>query len=299
MQSGMVYNIQRMSIQDGPGLRTTVFLKGCPLRCLWCSNPESQSFHPQLLVFEDLCVGCGKCEGVCPHGAVTSNGNGHRNRDLSICQNCGACIPKCSPKARVLSGKVMTVEEVMHIVRKDELFYGNSGGGVTFGGGEPTSAGEFLIELLDACRREGYHTCVDTCGHCTPQDFNRVLGLTELIFFDCKHMDPEEHRKLTGQDNALILTNLREALRSKVPVHIRVPLMPGLNDSEENIAAMADMLREYGKEEVDILPSHAFGNNKYSALHKPVPGTRAYEPDELKEVLERFSRNNLKVNVVR
>ena len=233
MQSGMVYNIQRMSIQDGPGMRTTVFLKGCPLRCLWCSNPESQSFQPQLMVFENLCSDCGKCREVCPHGAVVRE-DGHYNRDLSLCNDCGACVETCPTKARVMSGKVMTVDEVMNIVRKDGLFYANSGGGVTFGGGEPTSAGDFLIALLEACRQEGYHTCVDTCGQCSPEQFKKVLGLAEHFLFDCKHMDPPSSTAgLTGKDNAVILTNLREALRSGVPVQIRIPLMPGLNDSEE------------------------------------------------------------------
>ncbi len=213
MQSGMVYNIQRMSTHDGPGLRTTVFLKGCPLHCLWCSNPESQRVQPQLLVFEDLCHGCGKCLEVCPHGAVVRE-NEHFNRDLSRCRDCGACAEICPSKARAMSGKLMTVEEVMKVVRKDELFYSNSGGGVTFGGGEPTSAGDFLIALLEACRQEGYHTCIDTCGHCSPEYFKRVLGLAELILFDCKHMDPVQHRKLTGQDNSMILANLREVLHS-------------------------------------------------------------------------------------
>lgn len=297
MQSGMVYNIQRMSVQDGPGMRTTVFLKGCPLQCLWCSNPESQSFQPQLLVFENLCRNCGGCMATCPNGAVT-NGGEHHNRDLSLCRNCGKCTEVCSAKARVMSGQVMTVEEVMKVVRKDELFYCNSGGGVTFGGGEPTSAGDFLIALLEACREQGYHTCVDTCGYCAPEHFKKVLGLTELFLFDCKHMDPEQHRRLTGQDNTIILTNLREVLRSGVPVHIRVPLMPGLNDSEENIAAMAAMLHEFGRGEVDVLPSHSFGRSKYSALCRDVPNVRSYDPAELKEALDRFARHGLKTSVV-
>ncbi len=297
MQSGMVYNIQRMSIQDGPGLRTTVFLKGCPLHCLWCSNPESQSFQPQLLVFENLCCNCGKCGEACPHGAVSTDGE-HFNRDLSLCRNCGACAEVCPTKARVMSGNVMSVDEVMKVVRKDELFYTNSGGGVTFGGGEPTSAGDFLVELLESCRQAGYHTCVDTCGHCAPGQFKKVLDLAEMFLFDCKHMDPEQHRRLTGQDNSVILANLREVLRSGVPVHIRVPLMPGLNDSEENIAAMAAMLREFGKHEVDVLPCHAFGRNKYTALGHAVPSVSAYEPEGLQEALDRFSRHDLKVTIV-
>lgn len=298
MQSGMVYNIQRMSTQDGPGMRTTVFLKGCPLRCLWCSNPESQSFKPQLMVFPNLCTRCGRCAAVCPHGAITEEEDGF-NRDLSRCVDCGACVPDCPSKARVMSGEEMSVEEVMHIVRKDALFYSNSDGGVTFGGGEPTSAGDFLLALMDASIKDGYHICLDTCGYCPPEKFKKALERSDLLLFDCKHMDPAEHKKLTGVDNGVILENLRTVLASKKPVQIRIPLMPDLNDSEENIAALAAFLKEYDKTEVDVLPCHAFGRNKYNALRLPVPGMEAYEPAHLEEVLGRFASHGLKVNIIK
>ncbi len=168
MESGIVYNIQRMSTKDGPGLRTTVFLKGCPLDCLWCSNPESQSFHPQLLLFENLCQSCGACERVCQHGAVSKTGNVY-NRDRSLCCDCGTCAEVCPIRTRVVSGKRISVEEVMDIVDRDSLFYANSDGGVTFGGGEPTAVGNFLVALLRDCADKGYHTCVDTCGVCPPE----------------------------------------------------------------------------------------------------------------------------------
>lgn len=298
MHSGMVYNIQRMSTQDGPGMRTTVFLKGCPLRCLWCSNPESQSFKPQLLVFSNLCTGCGLCREICPQGAVVQDETGF-NRDLSLCTDCGACAAACPSRARVMSGEEMSVEDVMKIVRKDALFYTNSDGGVTFGGGEPTCGGDFMLALMDASIREGFHVCVDTCGYCPPETFKKVLDRCELFLFDCKHMDPAEHKKLTGVDNAVILENLRAVLSSKVPVQIRIPLMPDLNDSEENIAAMASFLGEYGKKEVDVLPCHAFGRSKYDAMRLPVPSMQAYEASKLQEVLGRFARHGLKVNIVK
>lgn len=294
---GIVYNIQRMSTKDGPGLRTTVFLKGCPLHCPWCSNPESQSFKPQLMVFNNLCVGCGACAQVCPHGAVVKNGDVY-NRDRSLCQDCGACAEVCPAKAREISGKRMSVDEVMRVVDSDSLFYDNSGGGVTFGGGEPTAAGDFLVALLDASIRRGYHICLDTCGVCEPERFKAIMDKVELFLFDCKHMDPEEHKRLTGRDNAVILQNLRALFEAGKQVRIRVPLMPGINDTEKNIAAMAEFLHQYGHDEVDVLPCHTFGHSKYAALNLPDPSMVPYEPDELTAVLQRFADHGLKVTIV-
>ena len=296
MNSGMVYNIQRMSTKDGPGLRTTVYLKGCPLHCLWCSNPESQSSHPQLMCFENLCTSCGACEKICPHRAVIKTEKGF-NRERSKCKDCGLCVDVCPSKARVMSGQLMTVKEVMDIVDRDNIFYANSEGGVTFGGGEPTAAGDFLIELMQDCANKGYHVCVDTCGICNMRQFRKVIDLANLFLFDCKHMDPQEHRRLTGMDNVIILENLHQVLNSGKDVHIRIPLMPGLNDSEANIKAIAEFLRPYGKNEVDILPCHAFGASKYDALRIPRPSVEAYSPETLQTVLKRFKENGLAVTI--
>ena len=293
----MVYNIQRMSTADGPGLRTTAFLKGCPLRCLWCSNPESQAFTPQLMVFEDLCIGCGRCAEVCPYGAVVAR-NGRFNRDMELCVNCGVCVPECPSKAREMSGSLMSVAEVMDVVRKDSLFYHNSGGGVTFGGGEPVMGGEFFLDLLRASRDEGLHVCVDTCGFCPEERFQEIIPLTDLFLFDCKHMDPDEHARLTGQDNVLILANLRAALGANTEVRIRMPLIPDMNDSEANISAMAAFFKDHGLRDIDVMPCHAFGRNKYTALNLPWPAVRSYAPEELQAVLERFAEVGFKVHIV-
>ena len=289
---GIVYNIQRMSTKDGPGLRTTVFLKGCPLHCSWCSNPESQSFKPQLMFFSNLCVGCGACERICPNGAVVKIGDVY-NRDRSICMDCGLCVESCPSKAREMSGKRMTVEEVMRVVDSDSLFYDNSGGGVTFGGGEPTSGGQFFLDLVQTAHDEGLHVTVDTCGFCPEDRFDKTIGLADLFLFDCKHMDPEQHKKLTGQDNALILRNLEAALASSTEVRVRMPLMPGLNDSDENLAAMAAFLGRFGRRQVEIMPCHAFGKSKYAALGKPYPDVQQYTPEGLKAAEERFARHGL------
>lgn len=294
---GIVYNIQRMSTKDGPGLRTTVFLKGCPLHCPWCSNPESQSFKPQLMVFANLCVGCGACAQVCPNGAVVKIGDVY-NRDRALCTDCGLCAASCPTKAREMSGKRMSVEEVMRVVDSDSLFYDNSGGGVTFGGGEPTAAGDFLIALLDASMKRGYHICLDTCGVCPQDRFKTIMDKTELFLFDCKHMDPEEHRRLTGLDNEVILKNLHMLFEAKKDVRIRVPLMPGINDTEKNIAQMAEFLHKHGRDEVDVLPCHTFGHSKYAALNLPDPVMKPYPKEELDLVLDRFAQYGLKVVMV-
>ncbi len=297
MQSGIVYNIQRMSGHDGPGLRTTVFLKGCPLQCRWCSNPESQSLSPQLMLFQDLCTGCGLCVETCPEKAIAI-ANGKAVIDRIKCVNCGQCEAICLSKARVISGKRMTVNEVMNVVCKDELFYFNSGGGVTFCGGEPTMAGNFLLALQHACRSHGYHVCLDTCGQCPTEKFREFVKLSDLVLFDIKHMDPEMHKDVTGVDNRLILENLREIVRLGVPYRIRIPLIPGLNDTEENIKRLAVLLKEFCKDEVDVLPCHAFGKNKYAALSKPEPTYPGYSPEALKNVLKYFDAHNLHTIIV-
>ena len=298
MTQGSVYNIQRMSTEDGPGVRTTVFLKGCPLRCLWCSNPESQHTAPQLLYFANLCEGCGRCVEACSQqGIRLANGVSSRV-GAGQCLHCGECASVCPNKAREMSGRTLRTEEVLDVLRKDTLFYENSGGGITFGGGEPTLAGDFLLEMMRACREELWHVAVDTCGHCPEELFARVLELGDLFLFDLKHMESGRHKALTGQGNVLILRNLRTALGSGRQVRIRMPLVPGMNDSEDNIAAMAEFLAPFGQWDVDVMPCHTFGRNKYVALGLPRPAVRQYAPDELRGVLDRFTRHGLRPVIV-
>lgn len=295
---GILYNIQRMSVHDGPGLRTTVFFKGCPLSCCWCSNPESQHPRPQLMFFSDLCVGCGICMSACTHGAISWN-KGKAARDFSRCVACGACTLPCPSGAASMSGREYEVDDVMEIVRKDAAFYNNSGGGVTFSGGECTMQAEFLYALMDACQSEGFHTCVDTCGQCAPHIFSRILSKADLFLFDVKHMDSTEHRRLVGVGNETIQRNLKTALDIyPEKIRIRIPLMPGLNDSEENIAALAALLAPYGVKRVDVLPCHSFGSSKYDALGLPQPGVPEYSPEGLRVALDRFATHGLETEIV-
>jgi pyruvate formate lyase activating enzyme len=264
--TGCVFNIERFATRDGPGIRTTVFLKGCPLRCLWCSNPESMKPFPQMMYFERLCQRCYRCVDVCAYGATKANAEGAIEIDRSLCTDCGKCVEACPAKAREISGKLMTVDEVLEEVKQDSLFYQNSGGGVTASGGEPTQQPEFARELFRRCQDAAIHTCLDTCGFARAEILQSVLEFTSLVLFDVKHMDSAKHKKLTGVDNSLILDNLRMVAGQAKPVIVRVPLIPGYNDSEVNLRALAKLMNELGLKRVDILPYHNYGLSKYERL---------------------------------
>ncbi|MDD5093423.1 MAG: glycyl-radical enzyme activating protein [Dehalococcoidia bacterium] len=263
---GRVFDIQRFSIQDGPGIRTTVFFKGCPLSCLWCCNPESQNPAPQLIFMSHLCQRCHKCVAVCPNHAVLVSSDGSVEIDRGLCQACGKCVDVCIPEARRVSGKVMTVGEVVEIVRKDAPFYRNSGGGVTASGGEATAQSTFLLNLLRECHNRGYHTALETCGYLKWTVLEPILAYVDLVLFDLKHTDSETHKKLTGVSNELILENARKIVAKGVPLILRIPLIPGCNDSEQNMRNTAQFALELGGVEVNLLPYHKLGMKKYEAL---------------------------------
>lgn len=235
---------------------------------------------------------------VCKHGAVIRKGTLF-GRDFSRCVGCGECAAQCPTTASSMSGREYDVEEVMKVIRKDASFYSNSGGGVTFSGGECTMQGAFLMELVEVCLNEGLHTCIDACGQTEPKLFERLLGRADLFLFDIKHMDSAQHKRLTGMGNELIQRNLGIALETfPEKIHIRIPLMPGLNDSEENIAAVAARLKPYEVRHVDVLPCHFFGSSKYNALGLSQPAVREYAPDELHGVLDRFAVHGMETEIV-
>lgn len=253
-----IFDIQRSSFVDGPGIRTTVFFKGCDLRCAWCHNPESQSAAPQLMVYADKCVGCGKCLEKCPNS-------------LRSCTLCGKCEPYCPAEARRTCGKEYTMEALMAEILTDKLFYDTSGGGVTFSGGECMLYPEFLAELLEKCKENGVSTAVDTAGHVPFSHFERVLPHTDLFLYDVKAMDAQVHKQYTGVDNALILENLARLLSRGARIWIRYPVIAGVNDTESEIRALADFLAVHGlPERIELLPYHALGESKSRAIGREV-----------------------------
>lgn len=263
MQQGVIFNIQRFSIHDGPGIRTTVFLKGCPLNCAWCHNPESQYCLPEIMVRADRCHGCGVCVQICSQEhALLSDGR----RQPAKCSACGACVTACSHDALELVGRTQTVDQVMQAIMKDELFYDESGGGVSFSGGEPLLQAEFLANLLLASRQYGLHTVVDTCGYAPWNVLAKLAPLVDRFLFDVKLMDETRHLQHTGQPNRLILDNLQRLTQIHRQVEIRVPVIPGVNDDRENLAALAAYLCHLPILGVKLLPYHTYGADKYAHL---------------------------------
>ena len=262
---GVIFNVQRASFHDGPGVRTTVFLKGCPLRCSWCHNPEGVAPRPQVIVNAARCLGCGSCAEACPRqdgplgsGALLGSGD---------CLACGRCFDACPAEARQVVGREWTVAEVLTEVLRDRLGYDTSGGGVTFSGGEPLFQPAFLAACLEACRREGIHTAVDTCGFAPGEVAASIAARADMLLWDLKHLDPVRHRELTGVSLDPILANLEAASRLGLRIWLRIPVIPGVNDDEANLRAAATLAsRLTAVERVSLLPYHRTGTGKAARL---------------------------------
>ena len=267
----LVLSITRMTIHNGPGIRTLILFKGCPLRCRWCSTPESQKAEPEIAVYPDKCIHCDQCLPACPLQAITLTEE-TISIDRSLCDACGRCVPECYAEAIKILGRAMTVEELVAEAKKDIIVYRQSGGGVTVSGGEPLSEPDFMAGLFRALKEERISVGADTCGHVPWPNIERVLPDIDFFLWDIKHMDPEKHRKLTGVSNKLILDNLRSVSARNIPLYIRVPLIPGDNDSEDNLKAICEFVRGLPSVvEVALLPLHHLGEARYNSLGRAYP----------------------------
>ncbi len=300
MRQGLIFDIKRYAINDGPGIRMTVFLKGCPLNCQWCHNPESLSPDIQKFFMAGKCIGCGECCRVCPVQACTLTAQGVVT-DKNLCSLCGRCAEVCPTLATQMSGRHQSVDELIKIIEKERPFFDQSGGGVTFSGGEPLLYPDFLIEALKTCSRRQIHCAVDTSGFVTQETLIRVARHTDLFLYDLKMLDADKHRQYTGVDNRLILDNLTVLAESGAAIQIRIPLIGGVNDDNDSIAASAAFIAGLPgeKKPVNLLPFHDAARGKDLKLGQARDLSRLCEPNQadLMRVIDLFAEHGLVATV--
>lgn len=285
-----IFDIQRFSVHDGPGIRTTVFLKGCHMFCPWCANPESQRSVPELLYFESKCIGCGRCAAVCPAGAIDFL-SGRPVFDRKKCIGCGRCVEVCLQYALTLSGKTVSVSEIMEVVRRDRDYYDNTGGGMTLSGGEALCQPKAAAALLKAAKEEGIHTALETAASVPPEVFDRVLPYTDLFLLDLKYSDPVKLKAVTGADLQWVRRNLEQAVRHS-RVIVRIPVIPGYNNTREEITGIFQVMKECGAEQADLLAYHLLGKSKYTQLGRTYPCTETEAlPKEQLELYRALGEN--------
>ena len=291
---GIVFNIQKFSVNDGPGIRTVVFLKGCPLRCKWCANPESQLVRTEIMWDEKKCAGCHHCIEVCPAQAVSLK-EGKITIDSSKCDGCGKCFRECPGRALKNEGELKTVEEVMDAVMQDLPFYEESGGGMTLSGGEMLAQPDFAKSLLLAAKENGLHTCCETTGFAKQEVFAEVIESIDAILFDVKHWNTEKHKEGTAVPNEQILANLKYAIDQGKDVLPRIPVIPGFNDSADDAANLARVIWEAGGTKCQLLPFHQFGENKYEQLGREYAykDVTAYHREDLEEYRQTLIANGV------
>lgn len=297
---GTIFDIRKFSLHDGPGIRTTVFFKGCPLSCWWCHNPESQSPAPEVMLWESRCIRCGACVSTCALEAISRVEDGQNGpvytTDREVCTVCGSCASACAADARELVGQRMSVADVMQQIARDSIFFEESGGGVTFSGGEPMVQRAFLAELLKASKALDIHTAVDTSGYTPWKSLESILDDTDLFLYDLKLMDDTRHRQVTGVPNGLILHNLRALSERGKRIILRVPVVPGVNDDAANLHAVGDFAASLPHlERVDILAYHPSALGKYERLGKPyhLPDTRSPSEERMQEITHLLEQHNL------
>ena len=281
---GLIFHIMRFSLHDGPGIRTAVFFKGCPLSCWWCHNPESQHFEPDLMYSAERCRLCGECQAACPHAAIQRVGN--RMTVNEACERCGTCVEFCGAEARKVSGREMTAGEIIKEIERDLVFFEESSGGVTFTGGEPFGQPELLEALLTECRARRIHSVIETCGAAPREQVLRIGALADLILYDLKMVDAARHRVYTGAGNRNILENLEALVAAGLRVVVRMPVIPGVNDSPEDVRAACEYLAGLAVERVEFLPYHATGTEKYKRLGREyrLEGTPSPDAEAMAEI---------------
>ena len=295
----VITNIQKFSVHDGPGIRSTLFLKGCPLRCPWCANPENIAPLPQLMFYPTKCIHCGLCIKRCPQGAVFEEGGAlklHKDR----CTNCGACAAICASRARMIKGEWMTAQEVRREIDQDLAFYRNSSGGVTFSGGEPMLHPDFIVEIASAYKRMGLNSAVETCGYVPWSTFEQVLPWVDLFLYDLKFMSNRKHLIYCGSGNDLILSNLSR-LCGQARVIVRIPIIPGINDTPEDLRLAGEFLANLKDriEAVHCLPYHNMGISKYEALHMEyyLPDVELPKPESMNQIKAFLEQYGLRVQI--
>ena len=297
---GLISTVQKYSTKDGPGIRSTVFFKGCPLGCLWCSNPELIRSQPDLLYTREKCARCGTCIEACPQKALAFGEDGFITIDRALCNGCGDCVQACPNAALELIGKLVTVEELSKELLKDRIFYQTSNGGVTFSGGEPLWQSGFVAQAARRMQAEGIHTALDTAGDVGWCHFEEVLDDIDLVLFDIKFSGRDLHRQFTGRDNDLILANLQLLSKQGVPMHVRLVMIPGINDSREEIRSRMQIVSSLKSVmQVDILPYHRFGAGKYArlGLDYPLMDLDEYDPERIAEIQALVESYGLKTTV--
>ena len=305
-RKAFIFNKQKYNMYDGPGVRTLVFFKGCPLRCKWCSNPEGLERKYQIMFKPTTCVSCGSCVPVCPQKIHSISQTGEHIIDRSIdCIGCGQCVEVCVPEALKVAGEQVPISELLDYVEQDRAFYDQSGGGVTLGGGEVTAQPEAAINLLQACKQEGLNPAIETCGYTKKETILRFAEYVDLFLFDLKHIDPDRHFELTGVRNEIILENMEELIMKRKNVKVRMPMLKGINDSEAEIRGVIEFLKKFREfknfKGIDLLPYHKLGVNKYVQLGMdyPIEGDPSLDDADLDRIEGWIREYDFPVSVIR